>query len=358
MIAKTDDDFEIEDEINEDEVLVNFDIATYPSDFTLSGIQEMWNNSDIEVPPFQRGFVWKIKQSSLLIESFLLGLPVPPVFFYIDDEHKNLVIDGHQRIQSIVYYLEGFFGAETPQGRRQVFRLKGLNSRSPYSNKTFQELSETDQRRLKGAVLRAINIRQLSPPGKDTSIYHIFERLNTGGIALKPQEIRNCVFHGPLVGVLRDLNKNADWRAILGKDKPDPHQRDAELILRLLAFSGAWDTYENPMKEFLNQAMKANKAAANRSISKFKKGFATAVTLVHDKLGERPFHVRGPLNTAILDSVLGTIIAHHNRLRSDWKAQYERLIKNSDFDGATKAATADVSAVHTRFHQAEKFLLK
>jgi hypothetical protein len=80
-MVKDPDDFEVEDEIeDEDDVLVPFDVATYPSDFTLSGIHEMWNNKDIEIPDFQRGFVWKIKQSSLLIDSFLLGLPVPLLY--------------------------------------------------------------------------------------------------------------------------------------------------------------------------------------------------------------------------------------------------------------------------------------
>ena len=94
----------VEDVVEEDEVPVEYDIATYPSDFTLSGIHTMWHDGDIEIPEFQREFVWTIKQSSLLIESFLLGLPVPSVFFYIDEEHKNLVIDGQQRILSVVYY--------------------------------------------------------------------------------------------------------------------------------------------------------------------------------------------------------------------------------------------------------------
>ncbi|MEW6093888.1 MAG: DUF262 domain-containing protein, partial [Chloroflexota bacterium] len=95
MNREEQDDLPLEvDESQEDEAYVTYDIATYPSDFTLSGIVEMWGNGDITIPEFQREFVWTIKQSSLLIESFLLGLPVPPVFFYIDDENKNLVIDG------------------------------------------------------------------------------------------------------------------------------------------------------------------------------------------------------------------------------------------------------------------------
>ena len=77
------DDLEIEQEENEEnEGMVTYDIATYPSDFTLSGIFDMWKDDDITIPKFQREFVWSIRQSSLLIESFLCGLPVPPVFFY------------------------------------------------------------------------------------------------------------------------------------------------------------------------------------------------------------------------------------------------------------------------------------
>ena len=96
--TKEEEILEEEETQEEGEVYVTFDIATYPSDFTLAGIYQMWKDKDIVIPDFQREFVWSIKQSSLLIESFLLGLPVPPVFFYIDEDNSNLVIDGQQRI--------------------------------------------------------------------------------------------------------------------------------------------------------------------------------------------------------------------------------------------------------------------
>ncbi len=75
------DDLEIEEEQDDGAVSVVYDIATYPSDFTLSGIAQMWKDGDIEIPDFQREFVWSINQSSLLIDSFLSWLPVPTVFF-------------------------------------------------------------------------------------------------------------------------------------------------------------------------------------------------------------------------------------------------------------------------------------
>ena len=132
---------------------------------------------------------------------------MPQLFFYIDDEHRNLVIDGQQRITSVVDFFDGYFGNENAQGRRQVFRLTGLDEDSPFYRKRFGDLDEKDQRKLRNTVLRVVNIRQVAPSDDTTSMYHIFERLNTGGTPLKPQEIRNCVFAGKIVEELRELNK-------------------------------------------------------------------------------------------------------------------------------------------------------
>lgn len=349
------DEIEVADEADENEVQIRYDIATYPSDFTLSGITDMWLGNDITIPEFQREFVWTIKQSSLLIDSFLSGLPVPPVFFYIDDENKNLVIDGQQRILSVVQYFSGYFGVETSQGKRQVFRLKGLDKKSPYADKIFSDLKEVDQRRLRNSVLRAINIRQLAPIEDNTSIYHIFERLNTGGTALKPQEIRNCVFRGSIVHVLRELNNDENWRKIVGNQKIDKHQKDVELVLRLLALTGQSETYEVPMKEWLNKTMKKEQAARSAAVRSFKQSFPDAAALVVQKLGEKPFHVRGPLNAAVMDAVMGAIIEGCKQTK-DLKSSYTALLQDQAFIDATSAATADVASVKSRFRLAKKYL--
>ena len=94
-----------------------------------------------------------MKQSSLLIELFLMGLPVPSVFFYIDEQNENFVIDGQQRMDSVIFFFDGYFGAETSQGKRLVFRLAGLSEKSPYHNLRFVDLKDWDQRKLRGSVL-------------------------------------------------------------------------------------------------------------------------------------------------------------------------------------------------------------
>jgi len=339
------------DESGEDEVSVEYDITTYPSDFTLSGICDMWKDKGITIPKFQREFVWTIKQSSLLIESFLLGLPVPPVFFYIDSENKNLVIDGQQRILSVVFFYDGYFGSES-LGKRQVFRLSGLDEKNPYHNKTFKELNESDQRKLNNAVLRAINIRQLAPAGERTSIYYIFERLNTGGTPLKPQEVRNCVYRGDIVKVLKELNEDGNWRKIIGKKHFDKHQKDIELVLRVFALSRTSCEYEKPMKEFLNKAMSQNRNASSTEFKQFQNRFSKTAEIIVEKLGNKPSHIRGPLNTSVLDSVFCTILSNIRHIPDDLKVRFENLLNDSDFDDCTRTATTDTKILRTRFDNA------
>ncbi len=94
------------DESEESDVQLEYDIAAYPSDLTLNVLYDMWKRGEIIVPDYQRNFVWSKKQASLLIESFLIGLPVPQVFFYVNAENKYEVIDGQQRITSIAYFYQ------------------------------------------------------------------------------------------------------------------------------------------------------------------------------------------------------------------------------------------------------------
>jgi hypothetical protein len=354
-------DFKIEDADEENDVAVtlHYDIATYPSDFTLSGIAQMWKDKDIKIPDFQREFVWTIRQSSLLIDSFLCGLPVPPVFFYIDEgSNKNLVIDGQQRILSVVFFMEGYFGHESTQGRRQIFRLQ-LDDKSPYHKKRFVDLEEADQRKLKQAVLRAVNIRQLTPIGESTSAYHIFERLNTGGTPLTPQEIRNVVFRGGLSSKLKEANKDKNWRSILGNKSFDKHLRDVELLLRVFSLYDGVGHYEKPMKEFLNKSMKHHQNGDTKKAQSFLALFPAVTEFVVNALGTKPFHIRGPINTSALDSVIGVALENLDDLNPDiFKSGFDKLKSDSDFQKLTQTGTTDTKTLQDRFDLAKKYLIE
>ena len=354
-----DDELDIEGaDQAEDEAFVTYDIAAYPADYTLSVIEEMWRNGDIIVPPFQRKFVWTIKQSSLLIESLLMGLPVPQAFFFVDPQNRNLVIDGLQRIMSIIYFLKGFFGEEDYQGKTTVFRLTGLSDKSPYAGKTFAELDSADQRKLKGRVLRVINIKQIGPTNDDTSAYHIFERLNTGGTPLTAQEIRHCVFNGQLVEALATLNSDKNWRAILGKTAFDKHQKDIEMILRVLAVSTRINAYEKPMKEFLNKTMSHYKRADAIEVRNFIEKFPTVCKGIVEKLGEKPFHIKsGRINVSALDSVMGLLCIAPDSIPDDLDMRYQALKNDPEFMNTLSVSTSDSAVVKRRIERARRHLL-
>lgn len=351
-------DLEIEPESDDEAAAVSFDIASYPSDLTLSVVHEMWKDRAIEIPEFQRNFVWSIAQASLLVESFMLGLPVPQVFFYVDEENRNQVIDGQQRIMSIVFFLEGYFGEEKMDNKRQVFRLQGLAKTSPFNNKKFSDLDENHQRKFKSSVLRAINIRQLNPKGEATSVYHIFERLNTGGTPLKPQEIRNCVYRGNLINRLREMNELTGWRRIVGKQALDRHQKDVELVLRVFALWAFEDEYEKPMKEFLNKAMAREKAGTSERVARFVELFPSAVDLVIDRLGDKPCHLRGRLNSSALDALMATILKAELAMPDDLPARYDRLRADEDFRASTHISTSDTGVVRRRMELTERYLIR
>ena len=118
---------QLDEETNNDVVPdIKFDLAVNPADPSLELLAMKLDSKELIIPFYQRNYVWKIEQASRLIESFLMGLPVPQVFFYVNDEDNLEVIDGQQRILSVKYFLEGYFGEEDSQGKRKVFKHKSI----------------------------------------------------------------------------------------------------------------------------------------------------------------------------------------------------------------------------------------
>ena len=202
-----------------------------------------------------------------------------------------------------------------------------------------------------------MNIRQLSPTGESTSVYHIFERLNTGGTPLKAQEIRNVVFRGKIVQTLRDLNRDENWRKILGQLNVHKHQVDVELILRIFAFYVGMAKYEKPMKEFLNKTMKRHRSGGTPDIKKFQALFPIFTKRLVDILGEKPFNIRGPLNTSALDSVMSLLMQNYDRLPDDLSERYKKLVNDPTFQTLTTIGTTDTATVKERFKLLRRHLL-
>jgi Protein of unknown function DUF262 len=205
---------------------IRFNITFYGADYPVETIVQRMLRNDFFIPDFQRSYVWSQKQASRFIESLLYGLPVPGIFLYREpDSGRHLIIDGQQRLKTLQYFSSGTFG-------ERRFRL--LDISLPWRGRTYDELSEADKGRLNDAVIHATIFKQEEPKGDDQSIYHVFERINTGGTRLSGQEIRTCIYHGSFVGLLRDLNQDEIWREVYGPISR--RMKDQELILRFSLF--------------------------------------------------------------------------------------------------------------------------
>ena len=288
----------IEDEApTEDESSTNdvrYEISSYGADYPVDSLVKRISQQDIYIPGFQRGFVWTLPQASRFIESLLIGLPVPAIFLSREVETGRLVvIDGQQRLKSLQYFYGGRINS-------REFRLNGVTGE--FEGKTYNTLREDDRRRLDDAILHAIIVRQENPQDDESSVYMLFERLNTTSVDLSPQEIRACVYHGPFIDYLEEANTNESWREIFGN--PNPRQKDQELLLRFFALYFASDIYKRPMKLFLSDFMGRNRYLKLHDRKKLDSAFKPTVELLNQTVGPKAFRPQRALNTAVTDALL------------------------------------------------------
>ena len=330
--------------------LSNYEIVSIPADFTLEGLAAKWKKKQLVIPGFQRKFVWTQRQASRLIESFLLGLPVPALFLYMDpDTGAHQVIDGQQRLMSVIQFFEGQFKNATMTEPR-LFKLIGLGDSSQFDGLTAKEL-EADFpvvfAKLNDSVMRAFVIKQLDP-NDATSIYHIFERLNTGGTRLLGQEIRNCVYHGSLNELICELNKEVDWRKVIGTEKCDSRMRDVEMILRFVSLYYFSDKYKKPMKDFLSESMRKKRSISDADGAKLTKVFKETCRTILKLLGESPFQGRAGMNPAVFDSVFTVLAKHIDSVPPDLKERFDILRMSEDFVAKASYRTTDHESVRDR----------
>lgn len=325
---------------------VVYQITTFGADYPVDGLINRFDRGDIYRPQFQRNFVWSLPQASKFIESILLGLPIPSVFLYKEeDSRQHLIVDGLQRLTTLHSFYKGIF-----PGTERAFRLKNVKSR--FEDKRLEDLAVEDQRRFVDAVIHAMIIQQTSPQGDKSSVFHIFERLNSNGTPLQPQEIRSAIYHGPFNALLFDLNHNGAWREIFG----NIHRRskDEELILRFLAFLFDGKNYTSPMKLFLNNFMERNQDLEVVSETKCENAFISTIELVGKALGPKAFRLGRSLNAAIFDS-FGTAIARHKiKDAKVIKRAYDKLLANEKYVGLVSKATANERNVAGRLEMADQ----
>ncbi len=327
-----------------------YSISSYGADYPVDGLVKRIRDGAIYVPKFQREFVWDIKEASRFVESLLLGLPVPSIFLSKEPETgKLLVVDGQQRLLSLRSFYQDIW---EPTGKE--FRLKGVQPE--FEGRTYSELREEDRRQLDDAILHAIVFKQDEPSQDESSVYEVFQRLNTGGKKLTPQEVRSAVHHsGRIRDLLAELNEYGPWREIYGPE--DSRMRDQELILRFLALLHEGRSYQKPMVTFLNSYMGRHKNLSDRDATALSESFRSAIDLVYRAVGTRAFRPVRALNAAVFDSVL---VGAAKRLEAgpvtdsgSFETAYRALLSDADFLDACGRGTAGNERVRTRLGLAE-----
>lgn len=336
--------------------LVQYEITSYGADLDVHGLVRRINKASITIPDFQRGYVWRIAEASRFIESLLLGLPVPGIFLAKEQATENLlVLDGQQRLKTLQFYYGGYFDPKVGDKQQKVFRLVGVQGE--FEGKGYDELSPDHKTKLDDSIIHATIVKQNSPDGDNTSIYHIFERLNSEGRKLTEQEIRCAVYYGPLIDLISEINTDSTWRAIYGKESN--RQKDKELILRFLALRHHLSDYRRPMSEYLNKFAIKYRNINAQTCGVFKKQFIESVAAIYQALGESAFRPERNFNAAVFDSVMIAVsrIIESGVLDVDKiKRNYSGLIINRDYINSVSKSTADESLVAQRISLAESLL--
>ncbi|MFD2937780.1 DUF262 domain-containing protein [Spirosoma flavum] len=243
-------------------------LNTASYDYSVQFISELMSGQHPKIileVPFQRNFVWKEDRASQLIESVIMNVPIPPLYFSEEDNGKWLVIDGLQRLNA----LKNFYENEYP--------LKGLEILKELEKLKYKDLPPKAKDLLNDGLLRINVIKKDSHPDIK---YDIFMRLNKGAVSLNYQELRNCLYRGDFNNEMKNLAKNPDYLKILNLKKPHDRYQDVEFAIRYFAIKenlqineeGNYEikSYTGKMVNFLNEYMDSKKKLTLSEVKHYK----------------------------------------------------------------------------------------
>jgi len=312
-------------------------------------VKRKWDRDLIQMPDFQRKYVWKPEQQSLFIESVLLNFPLPPLYINKDTKGKYIVVDGRQRITTLRRFL------------KNEFKLQGLRAFPQLNGKNFEELIAINSEYQTKIEDKKLLVYLIQPTVPMEMVYDIFNRINTGGTQLERQEIRNCIYLGKATDFLKKLAGKEIFKEAIDNGISDNRAKDQEAILRFLAFRIFDYTleYKNSMNDFVENAMKyINGNYNNDELSQLENEFDKAMQYTLDFFEKNNFRVptentRGRVNIAIFETVAGFFASKseefllHNKAQI--KANYSILLKNEAYIDAVRFSTGDKRRVTTRF---------
>lgn len=252
------------------------------ADLSLKSISDMVESEAIDInPKYQRRKRWTSKKESDLIESFILNIPVPPIYLAEDSYGTYSVIDGKQRITAIHNFLTGKLKLENIERFKEIdgFYFKDLpnNIKNALSIRPY---------------LRVVTLLKQS----DTNLkYEVFLRLNKAGVPLNPQEIRNVAFMGTFNNLLLRLSENADFRKILKASEDSKIYKemiDIQFVLRFFTVKEKWKNFPNnmdvAMDDFMKNNYQSNQEEVNELELAFNRAFNACLNIWEEKTFLKP----------------------------------------------------------------------
>lgn len=233
-----------------------FEASLTSADWTIGTIIDQLERGTIDLnPSFQRRDAWRIQRKSEFIESIIMNVPVPQIVLAEKKRGSFIVIDGKQRLLTI----KQFAGLDLNNPQYNYFRLKGLRVRCDLNGKSYKDFEndieiEDERNAFENYTIRSVVIRNWPD---ENFLYVVFHRLNTGSVALSPQELRQALHPGPFSTYVDEFSINSEAiRKVIGNNKPDFRMRDAELVIRFFAFNNFFTHYVGNLKPLLDLTTK------------------------------------------------------------------------------------------------------
>jgi hypothetical protein len=326
-------------------------LITQPYDLAVSDLVTQVRENSLKLNPvYQRRYVWDDKKASKLVESLLINVPIPVCYLAEERDSTRTTIDGQQRLRSLFRYL----GNEFP--------LKGLEVLPDLNGKRFQQLTERQQRLIKNRTIRCIVISEDSDPDIR---FDVFERLNTGSVALTAQELRNSVYRGNFNDLLHELASSDAFSRCVG-GRVDTRMTFEELLLRFFALDDQLREYRPSFKKFLNTYQRNHKDPDEEWLNDKRKRATDTLDRVHAVFGSECFRRAkelddgtwewvASLNSALYDVIMlnfARIDASPEEL-AERKDELEQMtaelsLGNEEFIDAISLATGDRTRLFTR----------
>lgn len=236
-------------ELNENKRKVDFDTF----DITVKELTSMIADSLINIAPeYQRQFRWTQAGQSTFIESVFLGIPIPSLFMAANSDGTWELIDGVQRLSTLIHFM-GDEKIRSTINQDKALELSALKKLSLFNGKTFEELPKSVQLQF---ALKALKVTTISDKSDFNVRFDLFERLNTGGVKLEPQEIRSCIYRGRFNEKLKEFSQNQLFSKLVRFEKSS--EKDGtreEFVLRFFAFLYRYNEFQHSVVDFLNNYM-------------------------------------------------------------------------------------------------------